>query len=54
MACALPWLKFLPLEHASVIISQESSVQHLNSLNQVNCWIVVLYLSLYCNNIAAD
>ncbi|XP_028779123.1 WD repeat-containing protein 43 [Neltuma alba] len=35
MACALPWLKFLPLQHASVITSQESSFQDLNSLNQL-------------------
>ncbi|KAI9110359.1 hypothetical protein K1719_018801 [Acacia pycnantha] len=35
MACALPWLKFLPLEHASVITSQESSLRDLNSLNQL-------------------
>ncbi|KAK4267517.1 hypothetical protein QN277_024287 [Acacia crassicarpa] len=35
MACALPWLKFLLLEHASVITSQESSLRDLNSLNQL-------------------
>ncbi|XP_020223576.1 WD repeat-containing protein 43 [Cajanus cajan] len=35
MACALPWFKCLILQHASVIMSQESSLHVLNSLYQL-------------------
>ncbi|CAL1400183.1 unnamed protein product [Linum trigynum] len=35
VACALPWLRNLLLQHASGIMSQESSFRSLNSLNQV-------------------
>ncbi|KAM1074902.1 hypothetical protein TB2_019412 [Malus domestica] len=35
LACALPWLRSLLLQHASGIISQESSLSALNSLYQV-------------------
>ncbi|KAG4961604.1 WD repeat-containing protein 43 [Glycine soja] len=35
LACALPWLKCLVLHHASVIMSQESSLHVLNSLYQL-------------------
>lgn len=35
LACAERWLKCLLLEHATVIISQESSFQALNSLDQL-------------------
>jgi hypothetical protein len=35
LACALPWLKSVLLQHASGIISQESSLLALNSLFQV-------------------
>ncbi|GJR97734.1 putative reverse transcriptase domain-containing protein [Tanacetum coccineum] len=34
-ACALPWLKSLPLQHASFIMSEEASLIALNSLYQV-------------------
>ncbi|GKA72083.1 small-subunit processome, Utp12 [Tanacetum coccineum] len=34
-ACALPWLKSLLLQHASVIMSQEASLIALNSLYQI-------------------
>ncbi|ESW07725.1 hypothetical protein PHAVU_010G153600 [Phaseolus vulgaris] len=35
LACALPWLKYLLLQHASGILSQESSLKALNSLYQL-------------------
>lgn len=35
LACALPWLKCLLLQHASGIMSQESSLKVLNSLFQL-------------------
>ncbi|KAH1085160.1 hypothetical protein GLYMA_07G032500v4 [Glycine max] len=35
LACALPWLKCLLLQHASGIMSQESSLKALNSLYQL-------------------
>ncbi|KAK9991551.1 hypothetical protein SO802_026536 [Lithocarpus litseifolius] len=35
LACALPWLKSLLLQHASGIMSQESSLVALNSLYQL-------------------
>ncbi|XP_027191904.1 uncharacterized protein [Cicer arietinum] len=35
LACALPWLKCLLLQHASEIMSQESSLKVLNSLYQL-------------------
>lgn len=35
LACALPWLKSLLLQHASGIMSQESSLSALNTLYQV-------------------
>ncbi|CAJ1951243.1 unnamed protein product [Sphenostylis stenocarpa] len=35
LACALPWLKILLLQHASGIMSQESSLKALNSLYQL-------------------
>ncbi|XP_061365055.1 uncharacterized protein LOC133308451 isoform X2 [Gastrolobium bilobum] len=35
LACALPWLKCLLLQHASGIMSQESSLKVLNSLYQL-------------------
>ncbi|XVE52167.1 hypothetical protein DITRI_Ditri02bG0100700 [Diplodiscus trichospermus] len=35
LACALPWIKSLLLQHASGIISQESSLLALNSLYQL-------------------
>ncbi|KAK7325215.1 hypothetical protein VNO77_29373 [Canavalia gladiata] len=35
LTCALPWLKCLILQHASGIMSQESSVRTLNSLYQL-------------------
>ncbi|KAK7389309.1 hypothetical protein VNO78_24192 [Psophocarpus tetragonolobus] len=35
LACALPWLKCLLLQHASGIMSQESSFKALNSLYQL-------------------
>lgn len=35
LACALPWLRSLLLQHASGIMSQESSLLALNSLYQV-------------------
>ncbi|CAI0422490.1 unnamed protein product [Linum tenue] len=35
VACAIPWLRSLLLQHASGIMSQESSFRSLNSLNQV-------------------
>uniref|UniRef100_A0A2P2KI64 WD repeat-containing protein 43-like n=1 Tax=Rhizophora mucronata TaxID=61149 RepID=A0A2P2KI64_RHIMU len=35
VACALPWLKSLVLQHASGIMSQESSLVALNSLYQI-------------------
>ncbi|CAL0308779.1 unnamed protein product [Lupinus luteus] len=35
LACAVPWLKCLLLHHASGIMSQESSLQALNSLYQL-------------------
>lgn len=35
LVCALPWLKSLLLQHASGIMSQESSVAALNSLYQL-------------------
>ncbi|XP_057454205.1 uncharacterized protein LOC130745828 isoform X2 [Lotus japonicus] len=35
LACALPWLKCLLLQHASGIMSQESSLKDLNSLYQL-------------------
>ncbi|KAI4355714.1 hypothetical protein L6164_004461 [Bauhinia variegata] len=35
LACALPWLKCLLLQHASGIMSQESSLRALNSLYQL-------------------
>ncbi|KAK9141646.1 hypothetical protein Syun_011046 [Stephania yunnanensis] len=35
VVCALPWLRNLLLQHASVIISQESSLVELNSLYQL-------------------
>ncbi|RDX96950.1 WD repeat-containing protein 43, partial [Mucuna pruriens] len=35
LTCALPWLKCLILQHASVIMSKESSLQVLNSLYQL-------------------
>ncbi|OVA00483.1 Small-subunit processome [Macleaya cordata] len=35
LACALPWLRSLLLQHASGIISQESSLLALNSLYQL-------------------
>ncbi|PWA97658.1 small-subunit processome, Utp12 [Artemisia annua] len=34
-ACALPWLKSLLLQHASIIMSQEASLIALNSLYQI-------------------
>ncbi|GKC65944.1 WD repeat-containing protein 43-like protein, partial [Tanacetum coccineum] len=33
-ACALPWLRSLPLQHASFIMSEEASLIALNSLYQ--------------------
>lgn len=44
MACALPWLKCLVLHHASVIMSQESSLHVLNSLYQVGAVILSLFM----------
>nr|XP_028949527.1 WD repeat-containing protein 43 isoform X4 [Malus domestica] len=35
LACALPWLRSLLLQHASGIVSQESSLSALNSLYQL-------------------
>ncbi|CAN6542915.1 unnamed protein product [Malus baccata var. baccata] len=35
LACALPWLRSLLLQHASGIVSQESSLSTLNSLYQL-------------------
>ncbi|KAM1203845.1 hypothetical protein FF1_019844 [Malus domestica] len=35
LACALPWLRSLLLQHASGIVSQESSLNALNSLYQL-------------------
>ncbi|MED6120612.1 hypothetical protein PIB30_022441 [Stylosanthes scabra] len=35
LACALPWLKCLLVQHASGIMSQESSLRALNSLYQL-------------------
>ncbi|KAL4559941.1 hypothetical protein LXL04_032087 [Taraxacum kok-saghyz] len=35
VTCALPWLKSLLLQHASIIMSQESSLLALNSLYQL-------------------
>ncbi|RDY04421.1 WD repeat-containing protein 43, partial [Mucuna pruriens] len=35
LACALPWLKYLLLQHASGIMSHESSLKVLNSLYQL-------------------
>lgn len=35
LACALPWLRSLLLQHASGIMSQESSLLALNSLYQL-------------------
>ncbi|TKY48103.1 WD repeat-containing protein 43 [Spatholobus suberectus] len=35
LTCALPWLKCLILQHASVMMSQESSLHVLNSLYQL-------------------
>lgn len=35
LACALPWIRSLLLQHASGIMSQESSMQALNSLYQL-------------------
>lgn len=35
LACAVPWLRNLLLQHASGIMSQESSLLALNSLFQV-------------------
>ncbi|KAJ7962894.1 WD repeat-containing protein 43 [Quillaja saponaria] len=35
LACVLPWLKCLLLQHASGIMSQDSSLQALNSLYQL-------------------
>ncbi|KAL2338126.1 hypothetical protein Fmac_012572 [Flemingia macrophylla] len=35
LSCALPWLKYLLLQHASGIMSQESSLKALNSLYQL-------------------
>ncbi|GJY28657.1 hypothetical protein Tco_0404424 [Tanacetum coccineum] len=34
VACALPWLRSLPLQHASIIMSEEASLIALNSLYQ--------------------
>ena len=45
LACALPWLRSLLLQHASGIVSQESSLSALNSLYQVfNCYPGIYYL----------
>ncbi|KAF9588917.1 hypothetical protein IFM89_017596 [Coptis chinensis] len=35
LVCALPWLKSLLLQHASAIMSQDSSIRALNSLYQI-------------------
>lgn len=40
LACALPWLKSLLLQHSSSIMSQESSLAALNSLFQVRGFLL--------------
>ncbi|GJU53779.1 putative reverse transcriptase domain-containing protein [Tanacetum coccineum] len=41
-ACALPWLKSLPLQYASFIMSEEASLIALNSLYQVKKQLFIL------------
>ncbi|CAN6542917.1 unnamed protein product [Malus baccata var. baccata] len=43
LACALPWLRSLLLQHASGIVSQESSLSALNSLYQLSSVLDVHY-----------
>ncbi|GKB83572.1 actin-related protein 2/3 complex subunit 2B [Tanacetum coccineum] len=42
-ACALPWLRSLPLQHASFIMSEEASLIALNSLYQMRCAACPVY-----------
>lgn len=51
LVCALPWFKSLLLQHASGIMSQESSIHALNALYQViwlerlKEWIVMVKMA---------
>ncbi|EPS69846.1 hypothetical protein M569_04923, partial [Genlisea aurea] len=51
VSCAIPWLRSLLLQHASPIISQESSLAALNSLHQAKSLLLssITTIGVSCN-----